>query len=335
MGRRVAPRPAGPVRRLGRLVSSLLLTLGAVLGVACAAGAVATPLLHLRPLIFLSGSMSPTVPAGSLGLGRLTAAEDLRVGDVVTVPVDDTFVTHRVVEVSHHGETATLRLKGDGNRNPDAVAYQVGAVPRLVAHAPYAGSLVAWFSRVPGVFVLAAYAVFLLSALRRRPADPAGPVPPPVRHGRRRRSRGASVRATLARTVRLARVLVLGGGPLLAPFVLTPPAYAAWLDSVAVSGTTLSTVTPSAPTVSCGVLSVGSTTLSWSAVANATGYRLFYGAGGATTEDVGSGTLSKTFTGTTGGTFSVKAMFGSTSWLSASSNAKSYTSVLGLLGTCL
>jgi hypothetical protein len=101
------------------------------------------------------------------------------VGDVVTVPEGTgTFVTHRVVEITHDDSVATLRLKGDANREVDPNVYQVMEAPRVFASVPLVGRLVAWFSRPPGVYVLAGYVVLALGMLRRRRAQLAAVVRP-------------------------------------------------------------------------------------------------------------------------------------------------------------
>jgi signal peptidase I len=155
------------MRFVARRIPGVLLTLGAVLGLACIILAVAAPILHVRPLIFLSGSMSPTIPAGSLALARETPGSQLRVGDVVTVPLNDTYLTHRVVQVAHHDGGASLLLQGDANRKADPTVYEVESAPRTFVFVPHAGTVIAWLSRPPGVFVLAGYAMFVVSSLRR------------------------------------------------------------------------------------------------------------------------------------------------------------------------
>ena len=111
-------------------------------------------------------------------------------------------------------------------------------------------------------------------------------------------------------------------------------AAGSWTDDVEVTGIGLDAAGDDAPTASCGVLNLGSTTVQWTSVPGATGYRLSYGVGGATTENVPAGTTTKTFTGTTAGTFSVKAVLGGSGWVSGSSNTLAYTSVLAGIGTC-
>lgn len=163
----------GPVRGLTSAVWSGALTVGAALGTLCLLVTLVAPLLGVRPLIFLSGSMSPTIPAGSLGLARITDARDLEVGDIVTVPSDGSMVTHRVVEITHSGDKATLLLKGDGNKVADAQAYEVTSVPRTFLSVPGLGRAVAWFTHPPGIYVLAGWVALALGSARRRRGDPA------------------------------------------------------------------------------------------------------------------------------------------------------------------
>lgn len=162
---------------------SAVLTGGAVIGVLCMLLTIVAPLVGVRPLIFLSGSMAPAIPAGSLALARTTDAEDIEVGDIVTVPANGSFVTHRVVEVTHAPGKATLVLRGDGNPVADATAYEVASAPRTVIWVPQAGALVAWFTRAPGVYLLALWVALVVGSVRRHGdpgphgARPPAPVP--------------------------------------------------------------------------------------------------------------------------------------------------------------
>lgn len=170
----------GPLRRL----RSAVLTAGALLGALCLLATLVLPMAGVRPLIFLSGSMSPAIPAGSLALARTTAAADIEVNDIVTVPSNGSFVTHRVVEVTHAPGKATLLLRGDGNTAVDPTAYEVAQAPRTVFWVPGLGAVVAWFTRAPGVYVLAAWVALVVGSVRRH-RDPAGaPRPPAPKVGR-------------------------------------------------------------------------------------------------------------------------------------------------------
>lgn len=61
-----------------------------------------------------SGSMEPTLPTGSLIISSEISKEDnLNIGDVITYLLDDTLVTHRIVEVGHDASGLFYRTKGD------------------------------------------------------------------------------------------------------------------------------------------------------------------------------------------------------------------------------
>jgi len=322
-------RRAAPPRRpplLWRALRRTLLDVGAVAGAACLLLAVAAPLLGVRPLIFLSGSMAPTIPAGSLALSRVVPAAEVRVGDVLTVPVGQTYVTHRVVEVTHRQDGSTVRLQGDANRTPDPVVHEIRSAPRLLGSVPHLGSMVAWFSRPPGVFLLAAYVLFLLDTLRRgRTERPQGG----------RRISGTPAKRRRAAAPRRGQALAGAGvAALVVPVTLVPPAHAAWVDTVPVSGTTLGTVSPQVPTVSCAPLGVPGVRLSWTSDPNATGYRLHYGLTGLLTEDVAASVTHKDILVLGTGVFRVQAIYGNDSWISAPSNDKLYE-VLLAVGVCL
>jgi signal peptidase I len=298
------------------------LTVGALLGLVVLVGAVLGPTFGARPVFFRSGSMAPSIETGSLALVRRVPATDLRAGDVVTVTTrSGTRVTHRIVgiEPSSSGHVV-LTLRGDANRSVDAERYLVGSAYRVFWHVPRLGYAASALSTTPTLLAFGLTLAGLLAA-RGPSGSPSAGRPRHVRRRHRARRVGATGAATIA----------VIAGP-------TGPASAVpWTNGVDIGGTTLTARTVPAPTVSCGTLIVGSTTLSWTAVPGATGYTLHYGAGGTTTETIGAGVTSKTFSGVaTSGDFSVNATvdYGSTTWTSAASNVKHYTVVLFLVGVC-
>ncbi len=310
---------------VGRKVREVVLTLGAVLGGISLLVGLAVLTLDVRPLVFRSGSMSPTIDTGSLALARPASAEDLRVGDVVSVTTSTgDRVTHRIVDLTLGTGAVTLRLQGDANQTADLEVYRVTEADRVFTSVPGAGYVIGWLTGPAGLFLLGLYAAFLFSVILRGNTGAGGtaPRPPgskraptPRSSPRRRRMTMASVGTTLC------------VGSVLA----APPSWAAWTDPVSISGTTLSAGVLSPPVVSCGGLQVGSVTITWTAVPGATGYRLSYGAAGTTTENVAAGVTSKNLSGS--GTFSVRTL-GLGSWVSASSNSKQYASLALVLGTC-
>lgn len=314
-----------PRRALHR-VGHLALSLGAAIGVLCLVMTVAGVAFGVRPVIFLSGSMSPTIPAGSLAVARPVPAADLRAGDVVAVRAGEAQVTHRIVAITHHDRSATLRLRGDANPGADDQPYEVEAAPRVLLSVPRAGVLLAWLSRTPGVFVLAGYAGLLLALVLRGAAPlSSGSGPERVQEaersspGPRKRIPRHSARTSLRA---VAAAAVLGSGTFSAA-----PARAAWTDPVAVSGSTVGTYTVPAPaTFTCGGLGVLSVAFNWTAVAGATSYTLHYGAGGAQTKAV-TGTSTTVVAAISGGTAWLQANrnYGATTWTSAASATRTYT----------
>lgn len=124
-----------------RIAREAVLWTGGVLGALCLLSLLAGWLLNVTPLVFASGSMSPAYDAGALGIAREVPADEIAVGDVVSVlDARGDRVTHRVVEVGAAADGATvLQLKGDANDVADAQAYVVDSADRVVAGVPLAG----------------------------------------------------------------------------------------------------------------------------------------------------------------------------------------------------
>lgn len=119
-----------------------LLNAGAALGLLCLVLAGLALVLGLKPLIVVSGSMSPGIPIGSLALAVPTPAAEVAPGQVVSVVSSSgNRVTHRVV--SSDPETG-LVLKGDANPVADLQAYTVAAVDRVVFSVPLLGYVASW-----------------------------------------------------------------------------------------------------------------------------------------------------------------------------------------------
>ena len=173
----VVPAARAGGRRTGRravaFLGEIVLTVAAVLGLAMAGVTVVAARTGVRPLVVRSGSMEPTIATGSMVLVQRVAAGEIAVGDVVAVErPDHTRVTHRVVDLERHGETAELTLKGDANEDVDPVPVNVVEADRLIRQVPEVGRFAAWLATAPGGFVIGCLvtAVTML-ALRRRADD--------------------------------------------------------------------------------------------------------------------------------------------------------------------
>jgi signal peptidase len=165
-------RSAG--RRVARLAAALSLFLLLALGVGPVTG-------RYRVATVLSGSMTPTMPAGSVVFSTPEPRWRVAPGQVITfkAPVGSHWTeTHRVIEVVSGGAEPVVRTRGDGNDAPDPwLARLNGAGPLWRARfaVPKLGYLIHAL-RQPVMHRLAtllAPALFLaacLAAIWRRPA---------------------------------------------------------------------------------------------------------------------------------------------------------------------
>ncbi len=286
--------------RVRTLTREVALTVGAGLGLVCVLLAVVAPLFGIRLLVFESGSMAPTVDAGGIAITRTVAADELAIGDVVSVtPAGDQRVTHRIVGIDLVDGQTLLTLRGDANPGPDPAPYPVAEADRVLLHANHLGFAVHAIASPYAVFLAGAFVAGLVLVGFRRQV-------PVV----------AAVVAALA---------LVGAGVLLPSRV--SPTLAAFSDTAAVpTGNLVTTTVPAAATFTCGALGLLSVTFNWAAVAGATGYTLHYGSGGSQT--VTTTATTRTITAAiSGGTAWVVAHrnFGSTTWSSVASNTRSYT----------
>lgn len=146
--------------RLASTVGSVFLTLAAVGGAVCILAVIASVFLQVSLIMFSTGSMSPTIPAGSVAVVRQVPAGQVRVGDVVTVDRPGELpITHRIVAIRPVGNgTMALTLRGDANRENDQAPYLVSHVRLVLASVPGAASVIVFASNpvVLGAVTIAA-----------------------------------------------------------------------------------------------------------------------------------------------------------------------------------
>lgn len=163
----------GTATRLGRRAADVLLWIGAGLGLVSLFAAVAVAIGGVVPLVFTSGSMEPDVSTGSLGMARTVDADELRVGDVVSVTNDaGTRVTHRIVAIEEAPDGTSLTLQGDANPAPDERPYVVDSADRLWFSVPVLGRVVAWMTSPWAMFLGGLVAASLLFWAFRRGSGP-------------------------------------------------------------------------------------------------------------------------------------------------------------------
>ncbi|WP_231939478.1 signal peptidase I [Brevibacterium siliguriense] len=122
---------------LGGAVLNIL----AVLGVVCIVLVILGFVFNVSIIMFKTGSMSPTISAGSASLVREIPAEDMQVGDIVTVDRGEKVlpVTHRVTEILSADEsTGAVRfeMKGDANEEKDPDPYTAETVRKVMFSVP-------------------------------------------------------------------------------------------------------------------------------------------------------------------------------------------------------
>lgn len=137
------------MRRILNALGDLLLTALAAVGTLCILATAAALVGGVSLIMFSTGSMSPTIAAGSVALVRPVAAADVRVGDIVTVERNGRLpVTHRVRAIGpSSGALRVLTLRGDANDADDLETYRVASVRLVMFSVPGTATVVASLGR--------------------------------------------------------------------------------------------------------------------------------------------------------------------------------------------
>jgi signal peptidase len=121
----------------GRLRETVL-NVAAAGGAVCILAVVCALLFNITLIMFKTGSMSPAIPAGSLAVVREIPAQEITVGDVITVDRPGKLpITHRVQTVDPaEGAARMITMKGDANTEADPAPYVVEKVRLVLWSAP-------------------------------------------------------------------------------------------------------------------------------------------------------------------------------------------------------
>lgn len=137
------------MRGAGKILGDAVLSLAAFGGFVCVLLVIAAFAFNVSLIMFKTGSMSPTIPAGSLSLVQEIPATEIKVGDVVTVDRPAALpITHRVTSVADgpsHAERI-ITMKGDANEAEDPFPYTVDTVRIVLASAPNLAYGIVWLS---------------------------------------------------------------------------------------------------------------------------------------------------------------------------------------------
>ena len=134
-----SPAARRPRSRAGRVLGDVLLWLAAIAGVVCILLVVLAFTAQITLIMFRTGSMSPTIPAGSVAVVQRVPATEIAVGDVVTVDREGELpVTHRVTTISPgaSAQERVITMRGDANAADDAFPYTVSSVRRVLFSVP-------------------------------------------------------------------------------------------------------------------------------------------------------------------------------------------------------
>ena len=145
-------------------VADVALWIMASIGAVCILATFAAYAFGFSLIMFRTGSMSPTIPTGSVALVQTVPAADLKVGDIAAVDRSGKIpITHRVIEInpgSNHTERS-IRMQGDANGTPDPAPYTVNSARVVVGHVPGLAPLVSSLSKPQGLIPVAAVVIAL------------------------------------------------------------------------------------------------------------------------------------------------------------------------------
>lgn len=125
----VAAKRSGGLRWAWRIASWLLMAAAAVIVIGLLAITVGPRVLPYQALVVRSGSMSPTIPTGSVVFYGKVAAAKVKVGQIIVFSrpgLPGEKVTHRVYKIGTGPTGRYFETKGDANGAPDD--WQIPAV---------------------------------------------------------------------------------------------------------------------------------------------------------------------------------------------------------------
>jgi signal peptidase len=119
----VAAARGGSVRLAGRILSWVLIAAASVVALSLIAVTIGPKFLPYQALVVRSGSMSPTIPTGSIVFYKKVHADKVKVGDIIVFNKPgqaNEKVTHRVYKISNSSTGRFFTTKGDANGAPDS-----------------------------------------------------------------------------------------------------------------------------------------------------------------------------------------------------------------------
>jgi signal peptidase len=155
--------------RTGRIIGWLLMVVAGLIVLGLLSVTIGPRFLPYQALIVRSGSMSPTIPTGSIVFYRKTDASKVKVGDVIVFskPGDPTEkVTHRVYKIGTSSIGPYYITKGDANGTPDDWRVPAVGTGWIAAfHVPSAGYALVYLQSTLARLLLLVIPAILLGAL--------------------------------------------------------------------------------------------------------------------------------------------------------------------------
>ncbi|WP_231445568.1 signal peptidase I [Brevibacterium zhoupengii] len=126
---------------LASWLGGALLNIFAALGVVCIVLVILSFVFNVSIMMFRTGSMSPTITAGSIAFVHEIPAEEMEVGDIITADRGEKVlpVTHRVTSIldtDAQSGVVTFEMKGDANEAKDPEPYTADTVRRVMFSIP-------------------------------------------------------------------------------------------------------------------------------------------------------------------------------------------------------
>jgi signal peptidase I len=165
----------GVLQKLSRLLTGLLLIVAAVASVTAMVTVMSQ---HLGFAPVLSPSMEPTFHPGDLVVTKPEPAREVKVGQIVALPVPDApsqRYVHRVISVTTKDGKPLVRTKGDANPAPESFTLRIDSptVPVVIATVPQLGRVSVLLQRsMLRLSVMAVTVVAILLAAWRLLAGP-------------------------------------------------------------------------------------------------------------------------------------------------------------------
>lgn len=122
-------------------LGAALLNVLAVLGLVCIVLVILSFVFNVSIMMFKTGSMTPTITAGSIAFVHEMPAEEMEIGDIITADRGQKVlpVTHRVTSIlgtdAQSGQV-TFEMKGDANEAKDPEPYTADTVRKVMFSIP-------------------------------------------------------------------------------------------------------------------------------------------------------------------------------------------------------